>query len=143
SLLFDLLLFLIRFPDLLEWSARATDRIVVRQRHGGNVTIGPRTLAGQTAQQVSITPAGIRADYAEIRAALHPLAPHTCRYHDDVTRFHGELPAFFAAELQCCWLIAVEPLSYGPELRMRPVALRTSFPFDAQKVTEVAAEFLK
>ena len=61
----------------------------------------PRTLAGQTAQQVPMTPAGIRPDYAEIQAALHPFVPHACRYHDYVTRFHRELPAFFAAELQC------------------------------------------
>ena len=37
----------------------------------------------------------------EIQAALHPFVPHASRYHDDVTRFHGKLPAFFAAELQC------------------------------------------
>ena len=65
----------LHFPDLLEWAARAGDRIVVRQWHGGNVTIGPRTLAGQTAQQIPITPSGIRADYAEIQAALYSFVP--------------------------------------------------------------------
>jgi hypothetical protein len=81
-------------PNLVERAARAADRIVVRQWHSGNITICPRALAGQTAEQVPSTPAGIHTDYIEIPAALDPLVPHASRYYDDVTGFHNEFFAF-------------------------------------------------
>jgi hypothetical protein len=78
-----------------EWSRTVATVVTVDE-----MTIGPRTLACQTAQQVPITPAGIRTDYAEIQAAPSVCAPRQ-PVSPRVTGFPGELPAFFAAKLHC------------------------------------------